>query len=142
MEEQGIVIAKQNDSVLVKVEGGGGCQSCHCKGFCAAMGDGSVQIMAENRLEAQVGDMVTVMLGEGKRIAGSALIFLTPLLGMFVGLFLGSSKGNTGAGILGAVIGVVVGVGAIWVLDRWLGKGSTFRPRVTSIQKKISQVSP
>ena len=142
MEEQGTVIAKQNGNVLVKVEGGGGCLSCSCKGFCAMMGDGSVRIVAENRLNAQIGETVTVVLGEGKRIAGSALVFLTPLLGMFVGLFWGLHRGNTGSGVLGAVIGIVLGVVVLWGLDRWLGKGSTFRPRVTAIHSPMEGPAP
>jgi len=99
-------------------------------------GDGSVHIQAENALGAKESDLVTVSLGEGRKIAGTAIVFLTPILGMFVGLTLGLSGYGTGGGIIGAGIGIVLGLTTLRLLDRWLGKRSTFRPRITHIRQQ------
>ena len=96
-------------------------------------GDGSAQILADNQLGAKEKDWVTVTLGEGRTIAGTAIVFLTPLVGMFAGLFIGMSKFGTGGGVIGAIFGTLVGLGGLWYLDRRLAKGSTFRPRITAI---------
>ena len=96
-------------------------------------GDGSAQILADNQIGAKERDWVTVALGEGRTIAGTAIVFLTPLLGLFVGLFLGISKFGTAGGVIGAIAGTLAGLGVLWFLDRRIAKGSTFRPRITAI---------
>jgi positive regulator of sigma E activity len=133
MEEHGIVIALKGHRALVRVQGTEACRTCSCKGFCMMAGDGSAQILADNSIGAKERDWVTVMLGEGKTIAGTAIVFLTPLLGMFAGLFVGISRYGTIGGVIGAIAGTVVGLGVLWFLDRRLAKGSTFRPRITAI---------
>ena len=133
MEERGIVIALKGHRALVRVEGTETCRTCSCKGFCMMAGDGSAQILADNQIGAKERDWVTVALGEGRTIAGTAIVFLTPLLGLFVGLFLGISKFGTAGGVIGAIAGTLAGLGVLWFLDRRIAKGSTFRPRITAI---------
>jgi positive regulator of sigma E activity len=133
MEEHGIVIALKGHQALVRVENTDACRTCSCKGFCMMAGDGSAQILADNSIGAKEKDWVTVALGEGRTIAGTAIVFLTPLLGLFIGLFLGISRYGTAGGVIGAIAGTLVGLGVLWLLDRRLGKGSTFRPRITAI---------
>ena len=99
-------------------------------------GDGSVQILADNPLDANKGDQVTVRLGEGRKIAGTAIVFLTPILGMLVGLFLGMSNYGSGGGVIGAGVGIALGLVVLRLVDRWLGRRSTFRPRITSIHEE------
>ena len=134
MEEHGIVVAIENQRAVVRVEGSDGCHSCGCKGFCMIAGDGSVQIHADNLLGAKKGDLVTVTLGEGRKIAGTAIVFLTPILGMFLGLFYGMSKGDSTAGVVGAIVGLAVGFAVLYIADRLFAHRKTFRPRVTAIQ--------
>jgi positive regulator of sigma E activity len=95
--------------------------------------DGSVQILAEDFLGAQEGDMVTVTLGEGRKIAGTAIVFLTPIVGMFVGLFVGLAQSGAAGSVVGAIVGCAVGFAVLWILDRVLTRGATFRPKVTLI---------
>jgi sigma-E factor negative regulatory protein RseC len=135
MEEQGTVIAIEHNKAIIRVEGSDGCQTCHCKEFCMISGDGSVRITADNPLGAKDGDLVTVTLSEGRKIIGTAIVFLTPLIGMFLGLFIGSSQSSPAGGVFGAIIGIAVGLGFLWLLDRWFAKRSTFRPRITSINQ-------
>ena len=136
MEEHGIVVALENQRAVVRVEGTDSCQACSCKGFCIMAGDGSVRIVADNPLEAQEGDLVTVTLGEGRKIVGTAIVFLTPILGMFIGLFVGLSHSEPTGGVVGAIVGVAFGLVVLWIIDKMLATKSTFRPRVTSIYSK------
>ena len=133
MEEQGVVIARQGHQVVVKVEESDSCSHCSAKGFCIMIGDGSVRITAEDTLGAKEGDLVTVRLGEGRKIAGTAIVFLTPLLGLFVGLFIGIARYGQSGGVIGALVGFVVGLVVLWALDRYFCRRTTFRPKVTSI---------
>jgi positive regulator of sigma E activity len=135
MEEQGTVIAIEGQKAVVQVTESDGCHTCNCKGFCIMAGDGSVHILADNLLGAHEGDMVTVTLGEGRKIAGTAIVFLTPLIGLFVGLFIGMSRGGVTGGVVGAIVGVALGLAVLWILDRLLTAGTTFRPRVSSINR-------
>jgi positive regulator of sigma E activity len=136
MEEHGIVIALKGHRALVRVQGTDACLTCSCRGFCMMGGDGSAQILADNHIGAKERDWVTVALGEGRTIAGTAIVFLTPLLGLFVGLFFGISKFGTEGGVIGAITGTLAGLAALWFLDRRLARGSTFRPRITAIDHR------
>ncbi len=98
-------------------------------------GDGSARISADDTLGAKEGDLVTVTLGEGRKIAGTAIVFLTPLLGLFLGLFIGIVLYGQSGGVLGALAGFVVGLVALWALDRYFSRRTTFRPKVTSIDQ-------
>ena len=133
MEEQGVVIARQDHQVVVKVAESESCSHCSAKGFCITTGDGSVRITADDTLGAKEGDVVTVALGEGRKIAGTAIVFLTPLVGLFVGLFIGIARYGQSGGVIGALAGFVVGLVVLWALDRYFCKRTTFRPKVTSI---------
>jgi sigma-E factor negative regulatory protein RseC len=133
MEEQGVVIAQEGHQVVVQVAESDSCSHCSAKGFCIMTGDGSVRITAEDKLGAKEGDTVTVRLGEGRKIAGTAMVFLTPLSGLFLGLFIGIARYGQSGGVIGALAGFVVGLAALWALDRYFCSRTTFRPRVTSI---------
>ena len=135
MEEQGVVITRQGHQVVVQVAESESCSHCSAKGFCITTGDGSVQISADDSLGAKEGDLVTVRLGEGRKIAGTAIVFLTPLLGLFLGLFTGIVRFGQSGGVLGALAGFVVGLVALWALDRYFSRRTTFRPKVTSIDQ-------
>jgi len=136
MEEHGIVVALRENQAVVRVQGAESCYSCSSQQFCIMGGDGSVHILAENPLDAKESDQVTVSLGEGRKIAGTAIVFLTPVLGMFVGLFFGISRYGTGGGVIGAGAGIVLGLITLRLVDRWLGKRSTFRPRIICINQE------
>ncbi len=135
MEEQGVVIARQGHQVVVQVAESESCSHCSAKGFCITTGDGSVRISADDTLGAKEGDLVTVTLGEGRKIAGTAIVFLTPLAGLFLGLFIGIVLFGQSGGVLGALAGFVVGLVALWALDRYFSRRTTFRPKVTSIHQ-------
>lgn len=139
MEEHGTVVALENQRAVVRVEGTDSCQACSCKGFCIMAGDGSVRILADNPLQAQEGDVVTVTLGEGRKIVGTAIVFLTPILGMFIGLFIGLSHSEPTGGVVGAIVGIASGLAVLWIIDKMFAARSTFRPRVTSIDLRANR---
>ena len=135
MEEQGVVIDREGHQVVVQVAESDSCNQCSAKGFCIGTGDGSVRISADDTRGAKVGDLVTVTLGEGRKIVGTAMVFLTPLMGLFLGLFVGIVLFGQSGGVLGALGGFAVGLGLLWALDRYFSRRLTFRPNVTSIDQ-------
>lgn len=85
---------------------------CHKCAGCGAVSQ-TVTVQAENDIRAMPGDMVYIESGSGVVLRAAALVYLLPLLLLFVGYFSADAAG-IGAG-WGAVIGFILGgFPAVW----------------------------
>lgn len=69
---------------------------------------------AQNRINAKVGDSVIVGINEKALLKSALLLYILPLVTLFIGAILASQLRQTdGSAMLGAAIGLVVGL--LWV---------------------------
>lgn len=128
MIQCGTVRERQTDGrVVVEVDRGSACDGCHSKGACS-MGFGvkKARVTAADATGAEVGQQVTLELGDGAFLAACAWVYLVPLAGLFLGA--GLAWWLLGAaGLLGlreagsafaALAGTAAGLGVVWLYDR------------------------
>ncbi len=80
----GIVTAVNGRKVTVELERGGGCKSCAMQGMCFSKGKPAV-FELETDLILVPGDRVTIEVSPRTRIISSLLIFLMPVVFLFIG---------------------------------------------------------
>ncbi|MCW8855639.1 MAG: SoxR reducing system RseC family protein [Gammaproteobacteria bacterium] len=90
IEEQAIVVALEDTYALLQTQRKSSCQSCSVKKGCGTsvlskvVGQRSSQIRVANTLDAQLGDTVLLGVQENALVLGSFVIYLAPLLSMFL----------------------------------------------------------
>ena len=85
---------------------------------------------AQNRINAKVGDSVIVGINQKALLKSALLLYILPLVTLFVGAILASQLWQTdGSTMLGAAIGLVLGL--LWV------KGHTMSNRYFSLQQPV-----
>ncbi len=90
VEESGHVVAVEGNYAWVSVERRTACESCSVKKGCGTsvlskvVGKKIATIKVDNVLNANVGDPVRIGIDDQAMIGGSALIYVLPLLIMFV----------------------------------------------------------
>lgn len=111
---------------LVQSSQGGGCGQCSGKG-CGASKLSQLfcnkprQFRVENQIRARVGDEVMISVAEGAVLRSIGLVYLMPLVLLFVCAALAGSlavqaEQRDGYAALGALFGLVVG----FVMARWI----------------------
>ncbi len=129
LETRAIVVQTDKQVTLVQASQGNGCGQCDGKGcgtgklsqlFCSK----PRQFAVDNRINASVGDEVIVSVAEGAVLRGIGLVYLLPLVLLFVGATWGGSlavqDGQRDAyAAIGALSGLVIGfVFAKWFSSR------------------------
>ena len=85
---------------------------------------------AQNRINAKVGDSVIVGINQKALLKSALLLYILPLVTLFVGAILASQLWQTdGSTMLGAAIGLVLGL--LWVI------GHTMSNRYFSLQQPV-----
>ena len=85
---------------------------------------------AQNRINAKVGESVIVGINEKALLKSALLLYILPLVTLFIGAILASQLRQTdGSTMLGAAIGLVLGL--LWV------KGHTMSNRYFSLQQPV-----
>ncbi|MBQ0754665.1 MAG: SoxR reducing system RseC family protein [Gammaproteobacteria bacterium] len=138
IEETGRVVAVEDDAVWVETVRVTACQSCAASKGCGhAVIDknkaGSrARVRAINTLPLSVDQSVVLGLPEGALIKGAAMVYLMPLVLLFIGALLGDMVGPNGSAA-GGVIGLVFG----FLLNRWYSQqhkqDPTLQPRVLRV---------
>lgn len=135
LETRAIVMEVKGQDALVLANQGNGCEQCNGKGcgtgklsqlFCSK----PRQFQVNNRINARVGDEVIVSVEDGAILHGIGLVYLLPLLLLFLGAFLGGVWAEqpgqydaySGAG---AVVGLVLG----FVAAKWIAARQSWRHR-------------
>lgn len=123
IEEQGRVVAVESGAVWVETLRKSTCSSCSVKAGCGQglldqLGAGGRRglVRALSDLHLNVGDGVIIGVREDLLVRGSLLVYLLPLLGLFVAAVLAEQAGLSEPWvILSALFGFVLACGAV----RW-----------------------
>jgi sigma-E factor negative regulatory protein RseC len=144
MEENGNVIRKDGERVVIRAARTGACESCASKKSCATAGgaDSEVLVEALDPVGAKVGDRVVFSVSAGSVLKAGALLYLFPILSFIAGVALGQSvfprflpgyhpdlvSGIAGVAFLAAAFMFLKGFS---VLSE---RGRSFRPRVLRVE--------
>ena len=117
-------------SLMRQLECGLSCKSCE---GCPQKPKEEIFALAENPVEAQVGDVVEVESTSGSAIGIAALVYLVPCLFLVLGYLAGARLGLTeGLCVLAAFAGLFVGFLPALLLNRMLTKRG--RPEFTILR--------
>lgn len=139
MSEQGIILKISGDRALVALEPTTQCQAC---GACR-FSDTDRKMMAEagNPIGAKAGDLVAVELEPKLLLTAAFVVYMLPLLMMFIGYALGfwlvsrlaPSLGPEGSGIAGGLVLLVGSYFLVKRIDRSANRSRRFEPRIYDI---------
>ncbi|MGD1968605.1 MAG: SoxR reducing system RseC family protein [Desulfobacterales bacterium] len=85
--ERGIVEKVEPGWAWVKTKRSGGCSSCGSRHHCLSQGGDKMLVKAQNTARAKKGDEVELYLSSKTKLKGTAIVYLIPVLGIFVGAF-------------------------------------------------------
>jgi positive regulator of sigma E activity len=140
--ERGRVTELRGDRAIVRLIQPESCDECSLKVFCRPGADGSKEVLAENTIEAKVGQTVGITEKGYLLLKLSIMQFGVPLLGLLIGVFGVYSLDLSSLAIpeeilqfLGGVFGLAVGGGITWIWSKHLA-------RKTSCVFIISSIKP
>lgn len=141
IEEVATVIHSADGQVLLEAQRHSTCGSCAAKSGCgtavfaSTLGKKSSQFTAENTLNLQVGDKVLVGLHENALLLGSFIVYLLPIIGMFVFAVIGQwfmyqwfNVNNELIVIASAVAGFIVSLNVVKKFNRKIKNDIRFQP--------------
>ncbi|MGD8992414.1 MAG: SoxR reducing system RseC family protein [Desulfobacterales bacterium] len=85
--ERGIVEKVESEWAWVKTKRSSACSSCGSRHHCLTQGSDQMVVKAQNSARAKKGDEVELYLSTGTKLKGTAIVYLLPVLGIFVGAF-------------------------------------------------------
>ena len=118
IEETGVVERVENGYIWVSpASSGGACGSCESSGSCSTsilvsllQGKSSKTVRVDNTLNAKVNDRVVLGIHPQGLLSGSALIYLLPILSLFIFAALGSQFFSELVSIVAGIIGFIIGL--------------------------------
>lgn len=115
------------------------CASC---GGCGPESFASVTAVADNSLGARPGDTVQVESESGQVLGMAFVLYLVPLVLLFVGYFIASGplKLAEGTSLAVGVAGLAVGIAMNFLVDRRLRKEKSVQFRITEVLKSCSDM--
>lgn len=135
------LIGEDRAEILVRRQSACGhdCASC---GGCGPDAASRVTAVAENPVSARVGDTVRVESESGKVLGMACLLYLLPLVLLFVFYFLatGLLGWGEGGGMACALFGLALGAAVNVLLDRRLRDARTVQLRITEVLKSCSDM--
>lgn len=90
VEQKGIVIKKQEDKVIVKIEQKSTCSSCHARGACTSLDkkDKEIEIKSKDTANYNIGDEVIITISTKLGMKAVLIAFVLPLILLVIALFL------------------------------------------------------
>ena len=85
--ERGIIEKVEPGWAWVKTKHSSACSSCGSRHHCLTQGTDRMVVKAQNGAQAKKGDEVELYLSTGTKLKGTAIVYLLPVLGIFVGAF-------------------------------------------------------
>lgn len=135
MVEQGEVIEINKKNAIVSFERKTACDKC---GMCAFnKNDMKVKLTLRNNLNAKVGDIVEVSMGDRFVLISAVIVYIIPLIlvGAGIGIGIGCNLSELIQIVL-AFTGFVLGFVISALIDKKLKKKTNFSPRITKIIEK------
>ncbi len=142
IEQRAVILSLQSESsqtqttATLEIERKTACGLCGQTRGCGnsiwgkLFGHQTSAFKAQNRINAKVGDSVIVGINEKALLKSALLLYILPLVTLFVGAILASQLWQTDAStMLGAVVGLVLGL--LWV------KGHTMSNSYFSLQQPV-----
>lgn len=142
IETEAVVVKIEHAVAYVQAERKSNCGSCS-ESSCGTsvlanfFGQRTPLYRASNEVGAKVGDRVVVGMDESALFKGTLLLYLFPLLLLFVGAVAGSALAVTadlkdGYSVAGAFIGLLAGFIGLKLLSAKMGLGKQFQPVILS----------
>ena len=90
VEQKGIVIKKQEDKLVVKIEQKSTCSSCHARGACTSLDkkDKEIEIKTKDTQNYNIGDEVIITISTKLGMKAVLIAFVLPLILLVIALFL------------------------------------------------------
>ena len=90
VEQKGIVIKKQEDKLVVKIEQKSTCSSCHARGACTSLDkkDKEIEIKSKDAANYNIGDEVIITISTKLGMKAVFIAFVLPLILIVLALFL------------------------------------------------------
>ncbi len=146
ISEQAVVIAIKNNETWIETQRKSSCGQCSANKACGTavlskvVGKKMATMRAINKIGANVGDTVLVSLNENSLLKGAFMVYMLPLLFMFVFSFVAAflqqqlSTDGDGLVILFAIAGFVAG---LWRVKRFSSSISHDEAYQPVIYKKL-----
>jgi sigma-E factor negative regulatory protein RseC len=137
--ERGIVEKVEPGWAWVKTKRSSACASCGSRHHCLTQGADQMVVKAQNTAGAKKGDEVELFLSTKTKLKGTAIVYLLPVLGIFVGAF---SAGPLSEALglnpsLGMVIFTITGIVSAVFLMRYLADRMASRQTLSPLVKRV-----
>ena len=137
--ERGIVERVEPGWAWVKTKRSSACADCGSRHHCLTQGVDQMVIKAQNTARAKKGDEVELFLSTKTKLKGTAIVYLLPVLGIFVGAF---SAGPLSEALglnpsLGMAVFTLTGLVLAVFLMRYLAKRMAARQTLTPLVKRV-----
>jgi len=145
VEEEAVVVASSGKKATVKLVRSAACDRCEY-GCGVAFGNKSgneLEVQVDNPIGAKSGERVALEMGDREVFFASFMVYLFPLIFMFLGYYAFSFFGRAWygndselIGMLGALIFLVTSFLGLRKLDNFLGGRESFQPKITRVIDK------
>ncbi|MEY8762257.1 MULTISPECIES: SoxR reducing system RseC family protein [Clostridium] len=131
---EGVVIEVGQDFAKVRASKHGDCKNC---GLCA--GDDAAIVSAVNPVDAKVGQHVVFEVKEKNMLKAAFIVYILPLIAIFVGALLGTWVGNyvghseIAFQIGGGIIVFFISLLYIKMYDKSTGKNDAMKPIIRRV---------
>ena len=137
--ERGIVERVEPGWAWIKTKRSSACSSCGSRHHCLTQGSDQMIVKAKNTAEAKKGDEVELYLSSKTKLKGTAIVYLIPVLGIFVGAF-SASPLSTAIGLnpsVGMALFTISGlVASVWLM-RYLANRMGSTDALTPVVKRV-----
>jgi sigma-E factor negative regulatory protein RseC len=137
--ERGIVERIEAEWAWVKTKRSSACENCDSRHHCLAQGGDQMVVKAQNTVRAKKGDEVELYLSTATKLKGTAIVYLLPVLGIFVGAFSAGALSEA-LGLnpsLGMVIFTITGFVSAVFLMRYLADRMAARQTLNPLVKRV-----
>jgi sigma-E factor negative regulatory protein RseC len=137
--ERGIVEKVEPGWAWVKTKRSSACASCDSRHHCLTQGSDQMVVKAQNSAHAKKGDEVELYLSTKTKLKSTAIVYLIPVLGIFVGAFSADplSKALGLNPSLGMALFTLTGLVSAVFLMRYLASRMTAKQALTPLVKRV-----
>ena len=137
--EHGTVEKVEAEWAWVKTKRSSACSNCSSRSHCLTQGSDQMVVKAQNTAHAKKGDEVELYLSTKTKLTGTAIVYLIPVLGIFVGAF---SANPLSAAIgmnpsLGMAVFTLTGLVLSIFLMRYLANRMDSKQALTPLVKRV-----